>query len=42
MKLRGGVEFVNEVPRTLSGKILRKVLRQRAREKASNFECTKL
>lgn len=31
MKLRGGVEFVEEIPRTLSGKILRKTLRMRAR-----------
>ena len=29
MKLRGGVEFVIEVPRSLSGKILRKHLRQK-------------
>ncbi|XP_060592777.1 luciferin 4-monooxygenase-like [Ruditapes philippinarum] len=31
MKLRGGVEFVTEIPRTLSGKILRKTLRERAK-----------
>lgn len=28
-KLRGGVEFVNEIPKSLSGKILRRVLRER-------------
>ncbi|XP_053374439.1 uncharacterized protein LOC128546991 [Mercenaria mercenaria] len=31
MKLRGGVEFVSEIPRTLSGKILRKTLRLKAK-----------
>lgn len=29
MKLRGGVEFVTEIPRSASGKILRRTLRQR-------------
>lgn len=29
MKLRGGVEFVSEIPRSAAGKILRKTLRQR-------------
>ncbi|WAQ94479.1 Y0074-like protein [Mya arenaria] len=36
MKLRGGVEFVQEIPRTASGKILRKSLRERAREFAAS------
>lgn len=31
MKLRGGVEFLSEIPRTLSGKILRKTLREKAK-----------
>ncbi|XP_060553012.1 uncharacterized protein LOC132714225 [Ruditapes philippinarum] len=31
MRLRGGVEFVDEIPRTLSGKILRKTLRLKAK-----------
>ncbi|XP_053374350.1 luciferin 4-monooxygenase-like [Mercenaria mercenaria] len=31
MKLRGGVEFVSEIPRTLSGKILRKTLKLKAK-----------
>ncbi|XP_045188977.2 uncharacterized protein LOC123546613 [Mercenaria mercenaria] len=31
MKLRGGVEFVTEIPRTPSGKILRKTLREKAK-----------
>lgn len=31
MKLRGGVEFLNEIPRSLSGKILRRTLRERAK-----------
>ncbi|XP_052803276.1 luciferin 4-monooxygenase-like [Mya arenaria] len=35
MKLRGGVEFVTEIPRTASGKILRRSLRERARELAA-------
>ena len=28
-KLRGGVEIVDEIPKTLSGKILRKLLREK-------------
>ena len=31
MKLRGGVEFIDEIPRSLSGKILRRVLREKAK-----------
>jgi len=42
MKLRGGVEFVTEIPRTMSGKILRKALRQKAKEKAVTIQGTKL
>ena len=30
MKLRGGVEFVDEIPRSMSGKILRRTLRAMA------------
>ena len=30
--LAGGVEFVDEIPKTTSGKLLRRVLRDRARE----------
>ncbi|KAL4235621.1 hypothetical protein ACF0H5_004016 [Mactra antiquata] len=36
MKLRGGVEFVNEIQRTASGKILRRTLREKARELAAS------
>lgn len=32
MKLRGGVEFVDEIPRSKAGKILRKFLRQKAKQ----------
>ncbi|WAQ94549.1 LUCI-like protein [Mya arenaria] len=35
MKLRGGVEFIQEIPRTASGKILRKSLRELARALAA-------
>ena len=31
MKLCGGVEFIDEIPRSLSGKILRRVLREKAK-----------
>lgn len=31
MKLHGGVEFIDEIPRTASGKILRKSLREKAK-----------
>ncbi len=33
-KLRGGVRFVHEVPKSASGKILRRVLRDMARQDA--------
>ncbi|KAL4220136.1 hypothetical protein ACF0H5_020548 [Mactra antiquata] len=36
MKLRGGVEFVTEIQRTVSGKILRRTLREKAREMAAS------
>lgn len=38
MKLRGGVEFVTEIQRTASGKILRKSLREKARQLADQRE----
>jgi len=31
-RLEGGVEFIDEIPKTASGKLLRRVLRDRARE----------
>jgi acyl-coenzyme A synthetase/AMP-(fatty) acid ligase len=31
-KLRGGVRFVDEVPKSASGKILRRVLKERVKE----------
>ena len=31
-RLRGGIRFVDEIPKTASGKILRRVLKERARE----------
>lgn len=31
-RLRGGVKFVDEIPKSASGKILRRVLRDRAKE----------
>ena len=31
MKLRGGVQFVDEVPRSQSGKIMRRLLREQAK-----------
>ena len=37
MKLRGGVEFVEQIPRTMSGKILRRVLRERAKSTISKL-----
>lgn len=30
-KLRGGVQFVNEIPKNPSGKILRRILKERAK-----------
>lgn len=33
-KLRGGVEFIDEVPKSLSGKILRRELRDKVKELA--------
>ena len=31
MKLRGGVQFVDEIPRSQSGKIMRRLLREKAK-----------
>jgi 4-coumarate--CoA ligase len=33
-KLRGGVQFLDEIPRSAAGKILRRVLRDRAMDEA--------
>ena len=35
-RLRGGVEFINAIPKSASGKILRKVLRDSARRPPSS------
>lgn len=32
-KVRGGIEFVDEIPKSASGKILRRVLKDRERSK---------
>ena len=37
MKLRGGVEFVDEIPRTPSGKIVRRALRDKAKAALSKL-----
>ncbi|KAI9036718.1 acyl--CoA ligase [Aspergillus affinis] len=34
-KLRGGVRFVNEIPKSVSGKILRRVLKKQAKEETA-------
>ena len=36
--LKGGIAFVDEVPKSASGKILRKVLREWAKRDASRLE----
>lgn len=36
-QLRGGVQFVNEIPKNPSGKILRRVLRERAKKLQSKL-----
>ncbi|KUJ22641.1 acetyl-CoA synthetase-like protein [Mollisia scopiformis] len=41
-KLRGGVRFVDEVPKSASGKILRRVLKVRAQEEEKKGEKAKL
>jgi acyl-CoA synthetase (AMP-forming)/AMP-acid ligase II len=33
-RLRGGVELVSEIPRSASGKILRRIMREKAKERA--------
>jgi 4-coumarate--CoA ligase len=30
MRLRGGVKFIDEIPKSVSGKVLRRVLKERA------------
>jgi len=40
--LEGGVEFIDDVPKTASGKLLRRVLRDRAREVRANQAQSKL
>lgn len=39
-KLRGGVKFVEEIPKSVSGKILRRVLKQQANEEEKNAAVT--
>lgn len=41
-KLRGGVRFVDEVPKSASGKILRRVLKEQSKEEAAKGEKAKL
>ena len=41
-KLRGGVRFVDEIPKSVSGKILRRVLKQKAQEEDSKGPKAKL
>ncbi|KAG8626797.1 hypothetical protein KVT40_005742 [Elsinoe batatas] len=41
-KLRGGVRFIDEVPKSVSGKILRRVLKQRAEEEEKKGPKAKL
>ena len=41
-RLRGGVRFVDEVPKSASGKILRRLLKVRALEEAGNGQKAKL
>ncbi|RKP26691.1 hypothetical protein SYNPS1DRAFT_32664 [Syncephalis pseudoplumigaleata] len=36
-KLRGGVEFVSEIPRSASGKLLRRLMREQARARAETL-----
>ena len=36
MRLRGGVEFVQEIPRTPSGKIMRRLLREKQIKKSKS------
>ncbi|KAI9595306.1 hypothetical protein BDF19DRAFT_404406 [Syncephalis fuscata] len=41
-KLRGGIEFVPEIPRSASGKILRRVMRELAKSRAEVIEANKI
>ena len=36
MRLRGGIEFVDSVPKSPSGKILRRILKDQENEKQGN------
>jgi len=41
-RLRGGVRFVDEIPKSVSGKILRRVLKERAKEEEKRGQKAKL
>lgn len=41
-KLRGGVEFIDVVPKSPSGKILRRLIRDQEKEKMKNQQKSKL
>lgn len=41
-KLRGGVRFVDEIPKSVSGKILRRVLKVKAQEEEDGAAKAKL
>ena len=41
-KLRGGVRFVDEIPKSVSGKILRRVLKLKAQEEQDGGAKAKL
>lgn len=41
-KLRGGVKFVDQIPKSISGKILRRVLKAQAEEEAKKGQKAKL
>ena len=41
-KLRGGVRFVDAVPKSVSGKILRRILKEEARKEFKELETRKM